>query len=261
MNLLLTHKIDPTIIISKKDIILGTISFCGLEYKMLQKECSVIWYSWPQEVPKPQFNSSATYHPIVVFGKQQIQPRKTLCYGVSYKYSGVPHALEPETPDDIKTIMDLTNLMYPESEKHHLMCLANSYPSGYHCIGKHSDDESQMSELRDVICWVTGVTRRMIFRDKKKKDAVVLDISLPEGIYIMHGKKFQSCYKHEIPREKGSLFKKLSTLAPAELSSLKKADWLIDNSEQVKDKMPEKYEEYLSWAQKRDSYTMRFFKK
>ena len=261
MNSLKTKHIDSSIVPSNISMKLDSNIINGFEYVFPRKGCSLIWYGWPENVPKPSFDRKATYHPITVFGKTQIQPRKTLCYGFSYKYSGTPHVLEKEIPEDIKVIMNLTISMYPDADKYNLMCLANSYPTGHHCIGKHSDDEQQMSELRDVVCWVVGATRRLIIRDKKNNDNVLLDVHIPEGIYIMHGKDFQSYYKHEIPREQEALFKKMSELAPTDLNPLQKSDWLSEHPEVIREKMADKYEKYLEWKKVRDSYTMRFFKK
>lgn len=78
-----------------------------------------------------------------------------------------------------------------------------------------------MGELHDVYCFVTGATRRAIFRTKKTKDTpveVVLDLELPEGLYVMMGSDFQKHFTHEFPKIHETAFKYVKPL----FTSLKK---------------------------------------
>jgi hypothetical protein len=120
------------------------------------------------------------------------QPRKTLCYGVSYLYSNSRHVLQINTPSDIQTLMNITNEMYKNYDLSQTMtmCLSNKYQTGRHYISKHSDKEFQVSHIRDVICWVTGKSRKLIIRSRKPSTKI-LEITIPEGIYIMKGDYFQ----------------------------------------------------------------------
>lgn len=214
----------------------------------------IIYFPWPDSVPIAKFPECTEYHKVSL----GVQPRHTLCYEATYKYSGLLHPVEKVTPPDIKAIIEYTKKTYDIGDDVLTMCLANRYTTDYHCIGKHSDDESQFCDIRDVVCWVTGKARRIIIRDKKKNE-IVLSIVIPQGVYIMRGDKFQSRYTHEIPRENVSLFDKLSVIAPNELSKLEKADWLSEHASKVKRKHPDLYERYKEWNQERCSYTIRFF--
>lgn len=201
------------------------------------------------------------------------QPRRTLNYGVSYLYSQTYHKLEETTPDDIQTLMDYTTAMYADkgSKDTAVMCLANKYQTGRHYISKHSDKEYQVSHIHDIICWVTGATRRIIIRPKKSSDKV-LEVNIPQGIYIMRGDVlridiasnvgvFQKNYTHEIPKESEALFTKLTAIVPDDIEGLDAADWLAAHPKTVKRKLPSLYAKYLVWSQERCSYTIRFFDK
>jgi len=164
--------------------------------------------------------------------------------------------------------MDFTDAMYGISADSECatMCLGNLYPTGYHCIGKHSDDEKQMSDAcKDVVCWVVGAARRLIIREKKHgkqlQDRIVLSVLIPQGVYIMHGNMFQSRYSHEIPREGVALFDKLCSIAPQDIPKLEQADWLAANPKAVKEQYRKLYEQYKDWSEPRASYTIRYFKK
>ncbi len=130
---------------------------------------------------------------------------------------------------------------------------------------------------RDIVCWVDGCARRIILRPKEKNGPVLLDVSIPHGIYIMSGEYFQrrsngyypfdprtkfAKYTHEIPREQPSLFEKLLVLVPDDISDKGKicsADWLSNNEDVVKRNFPLLYKKFLLWNTYRCSYTVRFF--
>jgi hypothetical protein len=107
---------------------------------------------------------------------------------------------------------------------------------------------------------VVGDPRTLIIRHKISSD-IILSLDLPQGIYLMKGEWFQSDFTHEIPKKKESLFKKLSILAPNELSALEKADWLSNNKKTVKENLPNLYTDYKNWNSSRASYTIRYFEK
>jgi len=238
----------------------------GYEFLLPNNKSKLTWFAWPEWIDKPVIPDNSEYHSIKVLGNEVLQPRKTRCYVHSYKYSNTWHPLEKEVPDDIQNLLDWTTLLYnaDDEEKYGTpMCLVNEYTTLRHCIGVHSDDEEQFGTLRDVICWVDGATRRLILRDKKTK-AMVLNLELPEGLYIMRGRSFQKDYTHEIPRAMDSTFEELRKLLPEKIKSHDKnqiADWMSANSKWVKENTESKlYQRYLKWNQIRVSYTVRFFK-
>jgi len=225
----------------------------------LDESCSLVCLPWPRNIPVPTSTFQTTPYYKVCTPKGKVnQPRKTVCYGESYTYSGLKHPVESTTPSDIQAIMDVTKELY-ENTTHKCMCLANYYATGQHSISAHSDDEKQFSEIRDVICWVIGgENRRIIFRNKSTKK-IVINLSLWNCVYIMRGANFQKTYTHEIPKEKATLFARISACAP-NLTSLEKADWLAENPEVVSREYPRDVNAYREWVQPRVSYTIRFFK-
>lgn len=211
-------------------------------------DADLIVFPWPETIEEPSLVLRGGYHRINL----GLQPRVTKCYGESYTYSGRKHPAEEHTPKKIKDIMEFTESMY-EYPDATTMCLANYYPSCYHNIGLHSDDEAQFGDIPDVVCWVLGgENRRLIIRDQSNK--VVISAHLSNCIYIMHGPRFQTDFKHEIPKEYGALFKRMSELAPSDLSTLSKADWLLANPD-----IGSEYQGYDDWATPRTSFTIRFF--
>jgi hypothetical protein len=142
----------------------------------------------------PVFPRNADYENIKMGAMVLQQPRRTLNFGVSYLYSQTYHKLEESTPEDIQEIMDYTAAKYSneDSASTAVMCLANKYQTGRHYISKHSDKEYQVSHIHDIICWVTGASRRVIIKSKKDK-VKLLELRMPQGIYIMKGDMFQIC--------------------------------------------------------------------
>ena len=263
----------------------------GIQIQMPDKTSSLLWFPWPKSVEIPlmdeyiNYGERAPYHHIYVKGNRVLQPRCTLCYGVSYKYSGIAHELEPETPPEIQRLIDVTAKWYGMNTNNTSntrtslvpMCLTNIYRSGYHYIGAHAVDERQFGELNDVICWVSGATRRLVVTENNGR--VIIDAAMPEGIYIMQGRSFQQNYKHEIPREYDASFKHFCKVIDgitanngevAPITSLQKADWLLENFDEARNKIAqlrvhgrtsaELVSDFNWWARERVSHTIRFFK-
>jgi alkylated DNA repair dioxygenase AlkB len=238
----------------------------GFTVLNLDDDCRVLWMPWDDEKwPRPVFPQDATYHPIVLYGgKSVMQPRKTVCWDHSYRYSGQWHPVEKgETPQEIKNMYKVVNDLFGVNVN---MCLANAYENGYENIAAHSDDEKQMGNLHDVFCFVTGATRTAVFRHKQDKTKV-LEVQLPEGLYVMQGQPFQQRYTHEFPKIKG--FDKMVGACPSDLvDNLAKARWISDHPVEVKSHLRGLKrrkgglpvdELYDSWNIQRYSYTLRCF--
>jgi hypothetical protein len=208
--------------------------------------------SW--NCPEPEFPLEKTYTSIRIMDKHVQQPRITACYDHAYAYSGQVHPIEPETPESIRNMYRFVKSTFNEDVN---MCLANAYLHGHHCIGKHSDDEKQMGGKHHVFCFVYGASRRAIFR---RKGTIVLDLLLPEGLYVMYGQDFQKLFTHEFPRQGPEYHK----MVPIEGSSLEKSDWAWKNPEEMKRILREAgkerwLKEFDQWRKSRFSYTLRYF--
>lgn len=216
---------------------------------------------WNAAWERPEIKPRPEYTFINISGKLIEQPRKTMCFGHSYTYSRQSHPMEPETPASISAFYGIVLKIFGIETN---MCLSNFYLHGYHSISAHSDDEKQMGKLHDVFCFVTGRTRRATFRNKATKE-VVLDLMLPEGLYVMKGENFQKLFTHEFPKC-GDFGK----YAPTEIKgSLARADWAFMHKERVieqirgekkraKTKMS-RTDEFALWCQPRVSHTLRQF--
>jgi alkylated DNA repair dioxygenase AlkB len=220
------------------------------------------WCAWPDFLPRPHFPDDAKYHPVrAPYGGMIDQPRKTVCYGHAYRYSGQVHPVEPETPEEILQLYRLVGDIFGGVQVN--MCLANGYYHGNHSISKHSDDEKQMGDLHDVFCFVTGATRPAIFRTKEKS-VVVLKVDLPEGLYVMRGSDFQKNYTHEFPKVYETAFKNAFVkCVPMDLATtMEKADWLWMHRDEVQEKLrgTKYFDDFVQWSQSRFSFTLRHFK-
>lgn len=244
------------------------VTMPGIRY-ILEGDSSLFVFPWPTEVvPVPSFKPNTEYKKVNVFGMVD-QTRKTVCYEASYKYSGVAHEVEKETPNEVQNIIDYSKAMYTEElsdQSYKTMCLANKYTSGYHCISAHSDNEDQFCDVRDVVCWVNyngEGRRRLVFRNAKDSK-VVLDVSIGNCIYVMSGEYFQRTFKHEIPRDYPTMFNNtLLPLVRADVGNdkLAAADWLVANREEVTQHLQNKHvKQFDLWCTERCSYTIRFFK-
>ncbi len=210
-----------------------------LDITMPCQKSHLLWMPWLPFQSKPQREFGNYIH--VNFGKWMVMPRKTLCYGHSYAFSGQTHAVEPTTPDAIQFLYRETNSLFEYQEPGVNMCLVNDYDTGLSKISEHSDDERQFGSIHDVVCWVTGPACRplelRVKRDKSKKHVPphllhlcfdpgnadktrhLLRISLPEGLYVMAGREFQQFYTHEFPETHAKLFKRIVQAAKEQWST------------------------------------------
>ncbi len=137
--------------------------------------------------------------PIVVYGKNCIQHRSIGFFSdesIGYYYSGKLAKSQVLTPN-------LKNLLMEVSQKFDTKfngILVNKYESGLDYIGKHSDDESNLSNV-GVVSISYGASRKFRIRDKKT-NKIKLDV-LTNSYELLHmGGDFQKEFTHEIPIEK-----------------------------------------------------------
>lgn len=222
-------------------------------------------YPWPEgELEIPLIEDilkvvcDKDYIPVKVAKKGLVnQPRKTVCYGRSYNYSGQQHPVEDETPEFIEKLFAYTNKIFNVNLN---MCLLNVYPTGYHSISAHSDSIKQMGVLTDVYCWVLcgDKPRKAIFRNKKDTTQKY-EVDIPQGLYVMRGPNFQRDFTHEFPKIQNTYFEKnLLHLCNTDETKLQKADWIFENREELKGILKdERFDQFVS---PRISWTLRQFK-
>ena len=145
--------------------------------------------------------------PIIVFGKPATQHRNIGFFSnesIGYHYAGQLAASKPLTT----ALNELLNLINIEFNSDFNGILINEYPDGEHYIGKHSDDESALTNA-GVVCISYGASRKFRIRDKLT-NKIVLDIpTTSKEIWVMGG-NFQKEFTHEVPVEKKVKDKRIS---------------------------------------------------
>lgn len=79
--------------------------------------------------------------------------------------------------------------------------LINKYDNGEEYIGRHSDDERDLSRECGVIAMSFGAVRKFRIRDKFTKK-IILDLPTQSNYIIQMAGNFQKEFTHEIPVEK-----------------------------------------------------------
>ncbi len=145
--------------------------------------------------------------PIIIFGKPATQHRNIGFFSntsIGYHYAGQLAASKPLT----NALNQLLNLINIEFNTDFNGILINEYPDGEHYIGKHSDDETALSNA-GVVCISYGASRKFRIRDKLTCE-IVMDIpTTSREIWVMGG-NFQKEFTHEVPVEKKVKDKRIS---------------------------------------------------
>lgn len=137
--------------------------------------------------------------PLIIFGKPARQPRNVGFFSdssIGYKYSTT---LMPSIPltDGLKELLDIVNSLFPDANFNGI--LINTYQDGTDNIGKHSDNEKDLSPI-GVLAISYGAVRKFRIRDKAGK--IVMDIPTINGSILHMAGDFQKEFTHEIPVEK-----------------------------------------------------------
>lgn len=159
----------------------------------------------------PNFKSMMLLKPqevdtVIIFGKQIPTPRFVAHYEKAYNYTGRLHEAQP-TPDIIRPLLDwcnenVENGLFTNGEScstRFNQVLVNYYLNGLHYIGKHSDDERQISPNSVIFSASFGETRTFRIR-KKKTNEIIKDIQMSDRSYIIMGGDMQKEYTHEVPK-------------------------------------------------------------
>ena len=137
--------------------------------------------------------------PIMIFGKERMQRRSIGFFSdssIGYKYSKRLVASKRLTP----TLMILLDEINEKFNSDYNGILINKYTDGNDYIGKHSDDESALSNA-GVVAMSYGASR--IFRIRNKETGeIVKDIPTASNEILVMGGNFQKEFTHEIPIEK-----------------------------------------------------------
>jgi alkylated DNA repair dioxygenase AlkB len=143
----------------------------------------------------------------ILMGRECFSPRDVQFFSDESKGYYFSAKLSPSVPltkplrEILKVVNDLFGTRYNG-------ILINKYPDGESTIGKHSDDETELTPIgsRGVVGIVLGATRKFRLRKKGKgakiKGKNFYDVPVPDGHLLWMAGDFQQHYTHEIPKEK-----------------------------------------------------------
>lgn len=136
---------------------------------------------------------------IIVFGKIVRQNRNVGFFSdesEGYKFSNKMMQSQPLT-SNLKKLMEKINEKYNANFNG---ILINHYIDGNNVIGKHSDDETNLSD-KGVVAISYGAERKFRIRNKITKK-IVSDVPTEHCSILHMGGDFQKEFTHEIPAEK-----------------------------------------------------------
>lgn len=137
--------------------------------------------------------------PIVIFGKQIMQPRLTAFYGdlgKDYGYSGIrmaSHFWTPELSEIKQKIEKVSGVAFSGA-------LLNYYRDGNDSMGWHRDNEKELGKRRVIGSVSFGASRIFQFRAYATKKSLQ-SLRLAHGSFILMRGESQQCWEHRVPKE------------------------------------------------------------
>lgn len=179
-----------------RTIRLSAGAYCELnEGFVAASETHALFSAIEREVPFAQ-------RPIVVFGREVMQPRLTAWVGepeAVYRYSNVSHEPLPFGP----TLSALRAQVSAATGVPFNSVLCNLYRDGDDAMGMHSDNEPELGPDPVIASLSLGAERRFVFKARQPKDALVHNLTLADGSLLVMRGTVQREFKHGIPRERG----------------------------------------------------------
>ena len=134
--------------------------------------------------------------PIVVFGKEVMQPR-LICWGgeLPYKYSGQilePRPLEGRLAELNARVSEAVGVAF-----NHV--LLNRYRDGKDHMGWHADDERELGRDPVIAALSLGARRKFALHRKKKKGQK-RRFELANGSLLVMGGACQHTWRHSVPK-------------------------------------------------------------
>mgnify|MGYP002684669528 CR=1 FL=1 len=137
--------------------------------------------------------------PIIIFGKEVMQPRLTAWYGdegKSYRYSGI--TMQPEHWTE--ALLEIKQRIEIIAGVSFNSALLNRYRDGHDSMGWHADDERELGTNPVIASVSLGATRR--FRMKHLASKETLAIDLTDGSLLVMAGTTQHHWQHAIPKTK-----------------------------------------------------------
>jgi len=127
-------------------------------------------------------------------GQAVLQPRLSIEYGASYRYSGAKHTSAPWTA----TLLWLAASATSETGVRFNQALVQMYRDGNDSIGWHADDEPELGSDPTIVSVSLGGPRRMLLRPKVGGKSTPVDLT-DGSLLVMRGRT-QSVAMHSIPK-------------------------------------------------------------
>jgi alkylated DNA repair dioxygenase AlkB len=141
-----------------------------------------------------------------IMGAEVTTPRFSAHYLRSYKYTGMIHPAEP-LPQTLQPLLDWANGRAEEwgapAGRTFNQALVNFYMDGTQCIGRHSDDESQLAPGGIIFSASFGQTRIFRIHRKNQRGDRVMDLDCTDRSFIVMAGAMQKEFAHEVPRVSG----------------------------------------------------------
>jgi len=135
--------------------------------------------------------------PITVFGRSARQQRDVGFFSKTvphYRYSNQQMEAQPLSEALEKLLEEVNECCETRFDA----ILVNRYGDGNQYISSHSDDERGLGDCVATLSW--GATRTFRIRDKKT-NRIVVDVPMYSGMLMCMCGRFQSLYKHEVPKQ------------------------------------------------------------
>lgn len=179
----------------------------------------------PKDTP-PLFDAlvrevSFAQRPIIVFGREVMQPRLTAWVGdpeAVYRYSNVVHEPLPFGPTLARLRAEIS--AFTGVPFNSVLC--NLYRDGDDAMGMHSDSEPELGPEPVIASLSLGAERKFVLRARTPKDAPAHALTLSAGSLLVMRGSTQREFKHGVPRVRGALgprinltFRRIFPSAPA----------------------------------------------
>jgi alkylated DNA repair dioxygenase AlkB len=160
-------------------------------------ESALLWQELETSIPWKQ-------EPIVLFGKEFMQPRLTCWAGLpeaKIRYSGIVMNPEPFTP-----LLDQLRLrLNEELQTNFNGALLNYYRDGKDSMGWHSDNEAYQGKNPTIASISLGAARRFDLKAKGDTGEKPTSIFLEHGSMLVMAGTTQDNYKHQVPKTKTAM--------------------------------------------------------
>ena len=136
--------------------------------------------------------------PIIIFGKEVMQPRLTAWYGdegKSYRYSGI--TMQPEHWTE--ALLDIKQRIEIIAGVSFNSALLNLYRDGKDSMGWHRDNEKELGTNPVIGSVSFGASRNFKLRHYTNK-AQTVSVNLSHGSFLLMQGQTQHCWMHSIPK-------------------------------------------------------------